>query len=168
MTRRRAKRTSMLPPLDRYVLLGLLGLVFCAFLSTWIASHDFLPGARLFPYVVAIAGSLLTLVAMLRVWMGSEPAGGPGQTIPEADDDALSAYRTAVLIIGGIVAYYIAIWLLGFIVATALLLVGFARVYRQSYLYAGVTACAALIFVYTINVTLDLHLPAGWLATRLF
>jgi hypothetical protein len=168
MTKQRIRRTSILPRLDWFVLLGLLGLVIITFVITWIASYDFLPGARLFPYFVAAIGGLVAVAAFVRVWMGFEPGSGPGQTIPTADDDAWAAYRTAALIVGSIGLYYAAIWLVGFLVATALYLVCFARAYQQSYVYAVLTACAALAFVFTINVTLDLHMPIGWLTRRLF
>lgn len=159
------KRNSILPRLDRLVLLGFLGIVLGALLSVWVVSQDFLPGARLFPEFLAGIGGVITVIAIVRVWLGQEPAMGPGQVIPAGDEDAFATYRQALVTFGSIAVYYVAVLLLGFMVATAIYLFVFARAYRQSYTYAVITTCAAVAFVYGINAALDLHLPEAWLVS---
>lgn len=158
------KRKSLLPDLDKRVLLGSLGLIAVTFLIIWIVSRDFLPGARMFPGFIAVAGGIVTLIAIARVWLGMEPAQGPGQVIPPADEDVWPAYRFALVVVMGIVAYYIGVFLIGFMPATGIYLIVFGLRYGHSYKYIGATTCGSLLFVYALDAALDLHLPLGWLA----
>lgn len=163
----RFARTSVLPKLDYRVLLGFLTVILAVFVATWVASSDFMPGARLFPYFVAATGTLITLLAIVRVALGVEPSRGPGQVLPTRDDDAIAAYRKSAAILGGIALYFAGVFVLGFMVSTAIYIVTFLRLYGQSYLYGACCAAGALVFVYALNWALDLHLPMGWLYDNL-
>jgi hypothetical protein len=156
-------RSSLLPRMDRWLLLTLLSVVLCGFAVMWLGSRGFLPGARLFPYFIAAIGIVVTLGALVRVWLGIEPAAGPGQMLPNADEDARATYRMAGLLVCAIAAYFVAIALVGFIVATAAFITLFARRYGQSYVYAIVAAVAALCSVYVLSALFDLYLPPGWI-----
>ncbi|MEZ4416872.1 MAG: tripartite tricarboxylate transporter TctB family protein [Gemmatimonadota bacterium] len=72
--------------------------------------------ARVFPMSVGGAGALLALVTLLREWTrdaGPESPAGPGDRV------LLFRYLTWVL------AYYGLIWLIGFVIASAVFVVGF-------------------------------------------
>lgn len=157
------RRVSTLPALDRRVLLTFLGMTLAVFVIMWLASRDFMPGARMFPYFLTAAGVAVTVGALLRVWWGIEPSKGPGQILPDKNQDARLEYRIAIRLMGGIAAYYVGIALVGFTIASALYLVAFARWYGQSYAYAIVTTAVALALVYTLSAVLNVYLPAGWL-----
>jgi hypothetical protein len=157
----------VLPTLDYRVLLGFLTLILVTFVATWVASGGFMPGARLFPYYLAAAGTLITLLAIIRAALGVEPSRGPGQVLPSRDDDATAAYRKSAAILGGIALYFVGVLLVGFMVSTAIYIVTFLRFYDQSYLYGVLCAAGALTFVSVLNWALDLHLPMGWLYDNL-
>lgn len=149
-----------LPPIDRRVLLGTLAVVAGGFASAWLGARGFLPGAQLFPYVVSAMGVAVTLAAVARVWRGHEPSNRPGQRA-ESNEQAKVAYGKAIRTVCAISSYFIAIYLLGFMPATALFVVVFARAYSQSFAYAAGAAVAALVAVYALSYALDLFLPAG-------
>jgi hypothetical protein len=158
---------SALPELDRRVLLGTLFAVLSAFAAAWIAARGFLPGAQLFPYFVSGVGITLTIAALTRVWRRLEPSAGPGQTVT-TPDQSRATYRRAITLVGSISAYYLAIYFIGFMPATALFVVVFARTYSQSYLYAAGAALAALLGVFVLSYSLDLFLPRGLIVETLF
>lgn len=157
-----AGRRSNLPRLDRNVLLGTLAVMAVVFIATWLASRDFMPGARLFPNFVAGLGVAVSLVALIRVWLGVEPGQGVGQVLPDPNESAWPAYRHAGIMFGSISVYYLGILFIGFMPATFIFLVAFARVNKQSWVFALTGAVMALAFVYGLSELLGLFLPWGF------
>ncbi len=149
-----------LPAIDRNVLVGTLILVGIGFGATWIGSRDFLPGARLFPGVLAAVGAVMTVIALTRVWRGLEPSSSPGREA-SSEEQSRIAYRRAAAILASVAAYFAGVYLIGFLPATALFIVAFARVYGQSYRYAAAAACAALAGIWALSFSMDLFLPIG-------
>lgn len=156
-------RRSVLPRLDKNVLLGVLAVMVILFIVTWAASREFMPGARLFPNFVAGLGLIVTLVAIVRVWLGIEPGQGLGQILPEQDESPWPVYRYAGIVLGGICVYYLGISLLGFLPATGIYLIVFLRIHKQSWRFTLIGTVLALIFVYAVSASLDLFLPWGLL-----
>lgn len=150
------------PSLDRRVLLGTLVFALVMFVAMWFGSRGFLPGAQLFPDALAAVGLLVTLVALLRVWRGIEPAESPGQG-PREEAESADVYRKALLYLGGIAVYYVGVLVIGFLPATALLLFLVARAYSQSYRYAIASTVAGVGAVWALGTLLDLYLPLGWI-----
>lgn len=155
-----AQSGSALPEFDRRVLLGTLFVVLLGFAAAWIGARGFLPGAQLFPYFVSGVGIALTIGALTRVWRRLEPSGGPGQTVSRADQSR-ATYRRAIILVGSISLYYLGIYFIGFMPATALFVVVFARTYSQPYVHAVGAAIAALVGVFVLSFFLDLYLPSG-------
>lgn len=160
---RKRTRQSVLPRLDKNVLLGTLAVMTLIFIATWVASREFMPGARLFPNFVAGLGVLVTLAAIIRVWLGIEPGQGVGQTLPDPDESSWPAYRYAGIMFASICAYYLGILIIGFMPATLLFLAAFLRVHGQTWLFTVAGAILALVFVYGLSVLLGLYLPWGLL-----
>jgi hypothetical protein len=157
------RRTSALSTLDKRVLLGLLVLAGGSFVAMWAASRGFMPGARLFPYFVSAAGVAMALIAIFRVWAGHEPAAAPGQVLPGADDVPSEMYLKVFRLILGIAAYFVAVMLVGFILATGVFLFVFSRRYGQSLIYCAVLTATCLAGALAISHFLDLYIPMGWL-----
>lgn len=154
-------RRSNLPRLDRNVLLGTLCVMALVFIATWLASRDFMPGARLFPNFVAGLGVGVTVIAILRVWLGIEPGQGVGQVLPNPNESAWPAYRYAGIMFACISAYYLGVFFLGFMPATFIFLVTFTRYHKLPWTFCLGGAVMALAFVYGLSELLGLFLPWG-------
>lgn len=155
------RRPSVLPALDRAVLLGFLFLVLLIFIAAWFASRDFMAGARLFPNFVAVLGAAVTLLAAIRVWLGIEPGHGVGQVLPTIGESSWPAYRFAGRMILGISVYYVGIYFIGFMPATLLFLIIFLRLHKLSWRFVLTSTAVALGFVYGLSELLNLYLPWG-------
>jgi len=159
----RRRRASMLAPFDYRLLLGLLTFAVACLIAMWLASRDFLPGARMFPYFITAAGVVIAGIAILRVWLGHEPAAGPGQALPDDDDVAIRTHRKAAWMLLGIAAYFLGIALIGFLVSTGIFLVVFSRLYKQSLTYTAILVAVCLTAAYVLSQIFGLYLPKGWL-----
>lgn len=154
-------RQVVLPALDKAALLGFLSLVVLIFVAAWAASRGFMSGARLFPNFVAGLGVAVTLIAILRVWLGIEPGQGVGQILPDMKESPRTAYRFAGIMIAGISVYYLGIYFFGFMPATFVFLIVFTRSHKLSWRFALTGAVVALGFVYAVSELLNLYLPWG-------
>lgn len=164
----RKSRASVLPPLDRRVLLGFVVTLLIVFFAMWLASADFMAGARMFPRFVGIIGLLASAAALWRVWTGKEPMDGVGQTLPGADEQTHESYVKALKLLAGIALYYVGILLVGFLIASAAYLIVFARCYREPFRQSVIVAVICVSIVYVLDKTFELFLPKGLLLAALF
>lgn len=162
-TSNKEHRRSVLPRLDKNVLLGTLGMMAVIFIATWAGSRGFMPGARLFPNFVAGLGVVVTIVAIIRVWLNIEPSQGIGQILPEEDESPWPVYRYSGIMVGSICIYYLGILFLGFMLATFIYLIVFLRIHKQSWRFTFGGAVLAMVFVHVVSKSLDLYLPWGLL-----
>lgn len=166
-TPQRASR-SLLPVWDRNVLLGIVTFGLLVFIAMWLTSAGFMPGARMYPRFVAGVGVLVAALALWRVWTGKEPRGGAGHELPGRDESVRDVYTRALKLVASIALYYLGILLFGFVLATAVYLVAFARRYGESWLRSVVVAAVCVTLVYVLDKTIDLFLPKGLLLSALF
>lgn len=164
----RKMRASVLPPLDRRVLLGFVVTLLVVFFAMWLASAEFMAGARMFPRFVGAIGLLASAAALWRVWTGKEPMHGVGQTLPEPDEQSHESYVKALRVLMGIALYYAGILLAGFLIASAAYLIVFARCYREPFRQSVIVAVICVAAVYVLDRTFDLFLPRGLLWAALF
>jgi len=154
-------RKSPVPALDRQVLLGFIALLVLLFILLNRIASGFFPDARLFPFVMSVAGTFFALVAFIRVWSGREPGVDPHATVALDAAETAAIYRSALAYLALFALFYFGIWVLGFRVAAGLFVFAFIRYSGQSYRNALLFALAGLLLVESIARLLQLVLPAG-------
>tara|TARA_B100000959_G_scaffold268047_1_gene312300 strand:+ start:1665 stop:2174 length:510 start_codon:yes stop_codon:yes gene_type:complete len=158
--------------LNKKVLLVFLGLLALFFVILFLAVADFMPDARLYPVVMSITGFVLALASVIRVLSGKEPTHEHNLIKVEVKSDARQddapadrsnrEYRSALFYLAIICFFYVAIWLLGFRVATLVFVSGFMRYNKQSLVSCAVYAGLSLLLVEALSRLLGLVLPAGF------
>lgn len=138
---------------EQLVFLCVMGLVFAW--AVWEA-RTFPDRARIFPQVAAGGAVLLTLFALAReLRSGDDWEGYDGVPFVR---HARKGARYLLWIVG----YYVALWLVGFVPATALFVVAFLRVEDgMGWLRAVAGAGALLAVLIGLRWALDLALPGG-------
>jgi hypothetical protein len=141
---------------ERVGFLVLIGLVL---LYAAVAAAGFPDRARIFPQLVAVAGLVSVAIELARMgWrrfvrLEDDVAGQPA---------ALASVRAGASYVAWLLVYYVVIWVLGFLLASAifvmLFLVLVARVPAGRALLAGVAVAGALLLLHR---TLDVRWPEG-------
>ena len=128
-------------------------------------SRDFGVRAGLFPWAVCVPGLVLGLAQLARDLTGrrDEPsAEGLGETGPAVPADV--AARRSLEICLWILGFWVAIWLVGFALATLLMTVCYLKVARERWPITLVLTVAAFAFVYGIfEKALAVPFPSGQL-----
>ena len=149
---------------NRFGLLFSLALV-ALFAGALVGAQGFRAQARLFPIVIAVAGLALALVQLgQEIRRQRSPAGnaervgeaGPEEMQEQADQlPAEDQRRRTVAILGWLLAYVLAIWLLGFPLAVPILVGAYLKLgARESWLASAGFALACGAFFYGVFVRL--------------
>lgn len=140
---------------EQVVFLCVAGLLFL-----WVAweARTFPDRSRIFPQVVAAAAFLLTLLGLARdARAGVDPEVHGGTPF-------VARMRAAVPYLLWIGGYYVALWLLGFPVATALFVFAFLRVEGEMGNVRAAVGVALLLGVFGLLWwALELYWPVGLL-----
>jgi TctA family transporter len=138
---------------------GILFTIFMALVFAWAVfdAKQWVLGARLFPWVIGTPAFLLVMVHLAREWrgwrVGRSLVAEKGPTFWSTE-----ARRTAS--IGAwTVGFFVAIWLLGFTIATPLLVFLYLKVVsRENWLFSLIFAGVGWAFVYGLFIRV-LHFP---------
>lgn len=142
-----------------------VGLLFTAFfVAIGLGAMRFSPDAALFPEIIAVAGTVFGVINLVHAVAGWQAPPAPASEAPgPVEAPASVSSRALVLALVGPVVYGIVLHLLGFWVASLLVLIGmpwllsFGRP-RVVLALAVATVCS----VYVVFVTVfAMHVPAG-------
>jgi hypothetical protein len=139
-------------------------LLVLAFAWALWASRDFGVRAGLFPWAVCAPGLVLGLAQLARDLSGRrEPPAAPDESEPAVTADV--ARRRTIEIVLWIVGFWVAIWLLGFSLATLAMTFLYLRVGgREGWWMCAILTAAAFAFVYGLfERGLGVPFPAGQL-----
>ena len=161
--------------LDRKILLALIGLLAGFFIAMLMGAREFMPDARLYPFVMSMLGIALAFFAAVRVFAGKEPREehkrmGPGTNAETKQDEPsreniLRPYQGAAYYLLGLCLFYTGIGLLGFRLATVVFVFSFMRYNKQSLIACAIYGALGLLLVESLSRLLGLVLPAGlWLS----
>ncbi len=157
---------GLIDRLDLVFILWLLPL----FAYVYWASQEFMLGARLFPSYVALLGMALIGIELLRrvVKRGITVADeGPATADLVLDEEqrSLAGYGRGLLMFAWLAGFYLLIYLIGMLWATAVFVPLFLLVqFRASWWISGLLALGLMGLIYGLHITLRLRWPQGlWL-----
>ena len=152
--------------IDRLDLIFIL-LLLPLFAYVYWASQDFMLGARLFPSYVALFGMALIGIELLRRWakrgmtvLDDGPA--TADLVLDEEQRSLAGYGRALLIFVWLAGFYLLIYLIGMLWATAVFVPVFLLVqFRASWWISLLLAAGLMGLIYGLHVTLRLRWPQG-------
>lgn len=139
---------------------SLVGVVF--FLMTW----SFSPTAALFPRIVTFVVGVLSLYT-LAGWLRARYKKEKGEKA--APDSSPGAGMAWYVSLSAMVAYFILIYVAGFVLATLIYLLALPLMmgYKRKVTAAVVAVIFAVIIYFSFGAILHVPLPAGWLGKLL-
>jgi putative tricarboxylic transport membrane protein len=126
-----------------------------------VAGHDF-TGPAFFPRAIAAALAFLAIVLAARTLLAPETTPAPGQAKPEEGKSVWTPWLGA----GSLALYLLALEPLGFLIATALLLLAFLLLggVRKPHILGIYPVAASLLVYYVFGKLLLVYLPEGLLS----